>query len=92
MSSPPPEGSGGAGRFLTLDQLADELNISRAQAYALVRSGELPAIKIGGRGQWRIERAALEDYITRAYQATAQHVKDHPLEVTKPDDEPDEPD
>jgi prophage regulatory protein len=27
----------------------------------------LPAIQIGGRGQWRIERAKLEDYITGAY-------------------------
>ncbi len=34
-------------RFLTLDQVADELATSRAQVYALVRSGELPAIKIG---------------------------------------------
>ena len=29
------------------------LNVSRPQAYALVRSGELPAIKLGGRGVWR---------------------------------------
>ena len=56
-------------RFLTLDQVAEELTVSRAQAYALVRSA-LPAIKIGGRGQWRVERVQLEDYIAAAYQAT----------------------
>lgn len=33
------------GRFLTLADTADVLNISASQAYALVRSGELPAIK-----------------------------------------------
>ena len=42
-------------RFLTLGDVADVLNISASQTYALVRSGALPAIKIGGRGQWRVE-------------------------------------
>lgn len=39
-------------RFLTLDDVAAYLNVSIPQTYALVRSGELPAIKIGGRGVW----------------------------------------
>ena len=42
------------GRFLTLADTADVLNISASQAYALVRSGELPAIKVGGHGHWRV--------------------------------------
>lgn len=57
-------------RFLTLAQVADELNVSPAQAYALVRSGTLPGIKIGGRGQWRIEASALEEMIQHAYTDT----------------------
>jgi excisionase family DNA binding protein len=57
-------------RFLTLADVAETLNISASQAYALVRSGELPAIKVGGRGQWRIESSALEDYIARMYAQT----------------------
>ena len=32
-----------------------------------MRSGELPAIKIGGRGEWRIEASELEAYIQRKY-------------------------
>ncbi len=48
-----------AKRFLTLADLQEELNISPAQAYALIRRGHLPAIKVGGRGQWRVERAQL---------------------------------
>ena len=40
-------------RFLTLDQVAEELAVSRAQAYALVRSGQLPAVKLGCPGQGR---------------------------------------
>lgn len=66
-------------RFLHLADVAEVLNISAAQAYALVRSGELPAIKVGGRGQWRVEREELETYIKRAYQETRQFVTEHPF-------------
>lgn len=66
-------------RFLTLADVADTLNISAAQAYALVRNGELPAIKVGGRGQWRIESAELENYISRMYAQTRDFVASHPL-------------
>jgi excisionase family DNA binding protein len=52
-------------RFLRLDKLAGELTISYSQAYALVRRRELPAIQVGGRGQWRVERVKLEEYIAR---------------------------
>jgi len=67
-----------AERFLQLADVAEVLNISSSQTYALVRSGELPAIKIGGRGQWR-ERTALEAYITRCYEQTKAFVTSHPL-------------
>jgi excisionase family DNA binding protein len=60
--------------------VAEELSISEAQAYALVRNGELPAIKIGGRGQWRVERSRLEEYIASAYHQTEQFVAEHPLD------------
>jgi len=56
------------GRFLTLADTAALLNISAAQAYALVRSGELPAIKVGTHGQWRVERTVLESYIEAKYE------------------------
>ena len=41
-------------RFLTRAQVAEELNISMAQCYALLRRGELRAAKIGGRRGYRI--------------------------------------
>jgi excisionase family DNA binding protein len=66
-------------RFLTLSDVAEVLNISDSQTYALVRSGELPAIKVGGRGQWRVEREQLEGYISRMYDQTKQFVADHPF-------------
>ena len=66
-------------RFFTLEQVAEELNTSAAQVYALVRRGDLVAIRLGGRGQWRVERAKLEEFIERLYQETAQYVKENPL-------------
>ena len=68
-----------AERFLQLTDVAEILNISSSQTYALVRSGELRAIKIGGRGQWRVERSALEEYIQRCYEETRAFVTAHPV-------------
>jgi excisionase family DNA binding protein len=64
----PPSDPSGLGRFLTLADTAEVLNISASQAYALVRSGELPAIKVGSGGQWRVERDVLEGYIAGKYE------------------------
>jgi excisionase family DNA binding protein len=66
-------------RFLTLADVADVLNISATQTYALVRNGELPALKIGGRGQWRVEADQLEAYIRRMYDETAAFIAEHPF-------------
>jgi excisionase family DNA binding protein len=68
-------------RFLTLTDVADVLNISTSQAYALVRNEELEAIKIGGRGQWRVERAKLEEYIQRMYAQTRDFLANHPFDT-----------
>ena len=66
-------------RFLTLADVAETLSISSSQAYALVRNGELRGIKVGGRGQWRVESAELESYIARAYEDTEKYLRDHPF-------------
>jgi excisionase family DNA binding protein len=66
-------------RFLLLSDVAAELNVTDSQVYHLVRSGELPAIKIGGRGQWRVERSKLEEYIQAKYAETADWVRNNPL-------------
>ncbi len=74
-------------RFMTLADVAEVLNISTSQVYALVRNGELAAIKIGGRGQWRVERAQLEEYIGRMYKQTSEFIAKHPfVEADDPSD------
>jgi excisionase family DNA binding protein len=54
-------------RFLTLDDVAEILNVKWSQVYALVRRKELIAIQIGGRGQWRVEVDELERFIAQKY-------------------------
>lgn len=69
-------------RFVPLADVAETLSISAAQAYALVRRGDLPAIQVGGRGQWRVEIEQLEAYIQRQYAETRR------LAAEPPDVEP----
>lgn len=66
-------------RFLQLADVAEVLNISANQVYALVRRGDIPAVKIGGRGQWRVESTELEKYIERLYTETKQFITTHPF-------------
>lgn len=62
-------------RFLTLPDVAEILNTSLAQVTALVRRGDLRALKLGGRGQWRVETTELEAFIERMYAETQQQLQ-----------------
>ena len=66
-------------RFYTLEDVATILNVRVAQVYALVRSGDLPAIKLGGRCVWRVDRIQLEEYIERMHTKTREWAIAHPL-------------
>lgn len=59
---------------MTVEQAAGELSVSENQIRALLHSGELRGIQIGGRGLWRIGTADLEAYIEDAYARTAARV------------------
>ncbi|MFC5929168.1 DNA-binding protein [Cryobacterium melibiosiphilum] len=60
--------SAAVGRFLTLGDVSEILSISPVEALDLVRSNELPAIRIGSPGTWRVERIVLESYIEAKYE------------------------
>lgn len=62
-------------QFITLEEVRTVLSISKVQAYALVHSGALRAIQIGGRGQWRIEVEELEKYIAHSYYTPSKKVE-----------------
>ncbi len=62
----PSYSAGDAGRFLTLSDTAEILNVEVAEVTELVESGELPAIQLGG--HWRVDRELLESFITGLYE------------------------
>ena len=60
-------------------RIAEELNVSQAQVYALIRRGDLRHINVGGRGDYRIGRDDLEAYIERTYVETERWIEEHPF-------------
>ncbi len=66
-------------RFLRLAEVAEILDVSMSQVYVLVRSRQIESVKIGARGQYRVERVKLEDYIERAYRQTEDFLRHNPL-------------
>lgn len=46
----------------------------------LIKTGELRALQVGGRGLWRVGRQDVEDYIAEAYQRTAERIAAGELE------------
>ncbi len=57
--------SGGADGLLTLGETAARLGLSRSSVYRKVRSGELPAVRLGRRGtSLRVRPEALERWIS----------------------------
>ena len=60
---------------LMIDAIAKAAGVSGVGEYAeQVRSGDLPAIRVGGRHQWRVERAKLEAFLEESYRRTAEAI------------------
>ncbi|MGA0568872.1 helix-turn-helix domain-containing protein [Rathayibacter sp. KR2-224] len=57
-------------RFLTVGDAAELLKVAPGDVVALIETGELPAIRVGRPGAWRIERVQLEEYIQAMYEET----------------------
>ena len=70
-----------APRFLSIADVAEQLSISAQAVRSLIRTGEVPAIQVGARGLWRIEVAALEDYIDKQYAHTSEAVSEGGLDL-----------
>jgi excisionase family DNA binding protein len=61
-------------RFLTIEQVAEELAVGAPTVRMLLKTGELRGIQIGGKGLWRVATKDLEDYIEQAYRVTAEKI------------------
>lgn len=72
-------------RFLTVEQVAEELNVGQPLIRTLLKSGELRGIQIGGRRLWRIAAADLEDYVSQAYDAAAEMIATGQLPAEDPE-------
>lgn len=73
--------------FLTPTQVAEELNMKPSQVHALIKTGELRAFQVVGRGMWRIGRQDVEDYITEAYPRTVERIAAGEISDAEADDE-----
>ena len=52
-----------AEQLLTLEQVADYLNVDKFTVYRLLNDKELPAFKVGN--QWRFKRKLLENWLMK---------------------------
>lgn len=59
---------GAYGRLLRLDEVAEQLAISKSMAWKLVAYGQLHSVRIGR--AVRVRPADIEDYLTRAARET----------------------
>lgn len=50
--------------FLTTDDVLGYLKVNARTIYRLIRTGELPAVRIGR--QWRFRRTDLDDWLDRS--------------------------
>lgn len=80
-----PEESMKPSRFLTVEQVAHELNVGEPLIRAMLRTGDLRGIQVGGRGLWRIGAADVELYIEAAYRRTAEKMSAGDLDSDVPD-------
>lgn len=55
--------------LVSVSTAAEILAVSVSHIYALIRSGELPALRVGRRGPWRINTATLANFVSHRYEA-----------------------
>lgn len=61
---------GSDARFLTPADVAEILAVSPSQVLKYLRDRDLRGMKLPGKGEWRIEVTALEEFIQARYRAT----------------------
>jgi excisionase family DNA binding protein len=56
-------------KWLTIDELADYLNMGRTKLYRMAQKADIPASKIGN--QWRFDREEIDEWMKSQRPATA---------------------
>lgn len=52
-------------KMLTIEHVAQTLDVTKPTARRLVVTGEIEGFQVGGRGMWRVSEPDLEAYIER---------------------------
>jgi excisionase family DNA binding protein len=60
-------GTFSASQMMTVEALGKYLDVSKSVLYRLVKSGRLPAVKVGR--QWRMNLEKVQDYLIDLYEA-----------------------
>jgi len=55
--------------FVSVATAAEIRAVSVSHTYALIRSGELPALRVGRGGPWRISTGALAAFVSQRFEA-----------------------
>jgi excisionase family DNA binding protein len=63
LEKKPDESDYGSSKIMTVAQVAEYLLCHPATLYRLVRRREIPAFRLGGRGDWRFRRSEIEQWI-----------------------------
>jgi len=50
-------------KWLTIDQIADYLQVSKEKIYKICQKGKMPASKLGG--QWRFDRREIDTWLRK---------------------------
>lgn len=61
-------------KLLTLAQVQEILNVGMPALRALLSSGELRGVQLGGRRMWRVSEDDLGAYLERAYKETQDRI------------------
>ena len=74
--------------WLTVEDIAEELKISKNVVYSLIRNGELEAVNVVGtnghiaqRGHYRIKRSSLNKYLEAK---KVKPIPDEPIHISRP--------
>lgn len=72
-------------RMLTPAQVKEILNVGLPTLYALLASGELRGLQLGGRRVWRVSEDDLADYLERAYKETQERIASGTIKAETPE-------
>ncbi|MGO4591023.1 helix-turn-helix domain-containing protein [Paenarthrobacter sp. 2TAF44] len=82
-----PEKTPQPARFLTVEQTAQYLNVGQPLIRALLKTGDLKGIQIGGRNIWRVGLNDVEAYVEEAYRKTAERIASGELDDITTDED-----